>query len=116
MKVVLSTTTAQKLQEDSNLRVMVFCAADMGLNQFAKSDIAFPQQVELKVNLDDIKANLRGLKNRPGSTRPADITRFIRKRPGYTNIVDMTFALTQKVDLLPGPFFFFYFFFLETTD
>lgn len=78
---------------------MVFCAADSGLNQFSKSDIAFPYQVELKANLDDVKANLRGLKNRPGSTRPADITSYIRKRAGYTNLVAMTFALTQKVYL-----------------
>jgi E3 SUMO-protein ligase PIAS1 len=78
---------------------MVFCAADSGLNQFSKSDIAFPYQVELKANLDDVKANLRGLKNRPGSTRPADITSYIRKRAGYTNLVAMTFALTQKVCL-----------------
>lgn len=88
---------AARLQSDPNLRVMVFCAADNGLNQFSKSDIAFPYQVELKANLDEVKANLRGLKNRPGSTRPADITNYIRKRAGYTNLVSMTFALTQKV-------------------
>jgi hypothetical protein len=76
---------------------MVFCAADTGLNQFTKSDIAFPHQVELKANLDEVKANLRGLKNKPGTTRPADITNFIRKRAGYTNHVVMTYALTQKV-------------------
>ncbi|KAF3388280.1 E3 SUMO-protein ligase pli1 [Talaromyces pinophilus] len=96
LKFTLSSTTAQRLQEDPNLRVMVFCAADSGLNQFSKSDIAFPYQVELKANLDEVKANLRGLKNRPGSTRPADITSYIRKRAGYTNLVAMTFALTQK--------------------
>jgi len=76
---------------------MVFCAADNGLNHFSASDIAFPHQVELKVNLDDVKANLKGLKNKPGSTRPADITPFIRKKPGYNNQVTLTYALTQKV-------------------
>ncbi|KAL9108933.1 MAG: hypothetical protein Q9227_006329 [Pyrenula ochraceoflavens] len=60
------------------------------------SDIQFPHQVELKVNLDDVKANLRGLKNKPGSTRPADITDQLRKKPGYVNTVTMTYALTQK--------------------
>lgn len=76
---------------------MVFCAADTGLNQFTKSDISFPHQVELKANLDEVKANLRGLKNKPGTTRPADITNYIRKKAGYTNHVVMTYALTQKV-------------------
>lgn len=97
MKFTLSASTASRLQSDPNLRVMVYCAADTGLNQFSKSDIAFPHQVELKANLDEVKANLRGLKNKPGTTRPADITNYTRKKAGYVNQVTMTFALTQKV-------------------
>ncbi|KAL1972463.1 hypothetical protein VTN31DRAFT_6877 [Thermomyces dupontii] len=96
LKVTLNPTVAAQLQNDPNMRVMVFCAADTGLNQFSRSDIAFPHQVELKVNYDEVRANLRGLKNRPGTTRPADITNYIRKRAGYTNSVVMTYALTQK--------------------
>ena len=76
---------------------MVFCAADNNMPPFTQSEIAFPHQVELKCNLDEVKANLRGLKNKPGSTRPADITPFIRKKAGYLNEVQMTYALTQKV-------------------
>ncbi|KAI9923545.1 SUMO ligase siz1 [Aspergillus wentii] len=72
LKVDLSPNVASRLQADPNLRVMVYCAADTGLNQYTKSDIAFPHQVELKANLDEVKANLRGLKNKPGTTRPAD--------------------------------------------
>lgn len=86
-----------RLVHESNLRVMVYCAADTGLNGYTYSEISFPHQVELKVNLDDVKANLRGLKNRPGSTRPADITDQLRKKPGYVNTVTMTYALTNKV-------------------
>lgn len=82
---------------------MVYCAADTGLSQTAKSDIAFPHQVELKANLDEVKANLRGLKNKPGTTQPADVTNYIRKKPGYSNNVVMTYALTQKVSRVsPG--------------
>jgi len=91
---------AADLQMDENLRVMVYCAADSGLKQFTKSDIAFPHQVELKANLDEVKANLRGLKNRPGTTQPADVTNYIRKKPGYTNNIVMTYALTQKASIL----------------
>jgi E3 SUMO-protein ligase PIAS1 len=95
--VTLSPEIATQLQNDELYRVMVFCAPDSGLNQFSASEVAFPHQVELKVNLDDVKANLRGLKNKPGSTRPADITSFIRKKAGYHNQVTLTYALTQKV-------------------
>lgn len=79
---------------------MVYCAADSGLQQFTKSDIAFPHQVELKANLDEVKANLRGLKNKPGTTQPADVTNYIRKKADYPNKIVMTYALTQKVGFL----------------
>jgi E3 SUMO-protein ligase PIAS1 len=95
--VTLPADVAAQLQNDQMYRVMVFCAPDTGLNQFSAVDVAFPHQVELKVNLDDVKANLRGLKNKPGSTRPADITSFIRKKAGYNNQITLTYALTQKV-------------------
>ncbi|KAK4153737.1 PINIT domain-containing protein [Chaetomidium leptoderma] len=78
---------------DRTMRVMVLCVAG---NQGVQ-DIAFPYQCELKVNGGDIKANLRGLKNKPGSTRPVDITDSLRLRPAsYTNNVELTYALTQK--------------------
>jgi E3 SUMO-protein ligase PIAS1 len=101
--VNLTADVTEQLQQDRNFRVMVFCAADNNLPPFAQSEIAFPHQVELKCNLDEVKANLRGLKNKPGSTRPADITSFIRRKVGYLNEVQMTYALTQKVSgpLLP---------------
>lgn len=76
---------------------MIYCAADSGLKQYTKSDIAFPHQVELKANLDEVKANLRGLKNRPGTTQPADVTAHIRKKANYPNNIVMTYALTTKV-------------------
>lgn len=84
VSVALSPEVAAQLQSDDLYRVMVFCAGDNGLSGFSASDVTFPHQVELKVNLDDVKANLRGLKNKPGSTRPADITSFIRKKLAIT--------------------------------
>lgn len=107
LKVTLSVSTATDLTTDPNLRVMVYCAADSGLKQYTKSDIAFPHQVELKANLDEVKANLRGLKNRPGTTQPADVTPHIRKKANYPNTIVMTYALTTKVSifLLRYPFF-----------
>jgi E3 SUMO-protein ligase PIAS1 len=74
---------------------MVFCAGD----NHGQQDIAFPHQSEIKVNGGEVKANLRGLKNKPGSTRPVDITEELRlKIPQYSNNVEMTYALTSKVD------------------
>ena len=81
---------------EPNLKIMVYCAADP-ISPFTRADIAFPYQVEVRVNGDEVKANLRGLKNKPGSTRPADITNLVRKRAGYENMMIVTYALTQKV-------------------
>lgn len=82
------------IQDDSKLRIMVFCAGEAGN---APQDVSFPNQSEVKVNGGEIKANLRGLKNKPGSTRPVDITNALRLRPPtYQNNVEMTYALTTK--------------------
>ncbi|OBT67241.1 hypothetical protein VE03_02694 [Pseudogymnoascus sp. 23342-1-I1] len=59
------------LESDKSLRVMAFCSSDPGS---MRQDISFPHQSEIKVNGGDVKANLRGLKNKPGSTRPVDLT------------------------------------------
>ncbi|RYP90989.1 hypothetical protein DL770_002905 [Monosporascus sp. CRB-9-2] len=79
---------------NKSMRVMLFCAGD---NQGVQ-DIAFPHQSEIKVNGGEIKANLRGLKGKPGSTRPVDITDSLRlKQYNYMNNVEFTYALTTKV-------------------
>jgi E3 SUMO-protein ligase PIAS1 len=87
---------AELLNKDANYRVMVFCSADVPAS--TPTEISFPHQVELKCNGNEVKANLRGLKGKHGSTRPADITSFIKKKiPGYQNILEMVYALTNKV-------------------
>ena len=75
---------------------MIYCAADP-ISPFSRVDIEFPYQLEIKVNQDEVKANLRGLKNKPGTTRPADITSLLRHKAGYSNHVVITYALTKKV-------------------
>lgn len=83
-----------RVVNEPTLRVMVFCA----IEGHGRQDIAFPHQSEIKVNGGEVKANLRGLKNKPGSTRPVDITKDLRlKIPTYLNTVEMTYALTTKV-------------------
>ncbi|KAI0013693.1 PINIT domain-containing protein [Xylariaceae sp. FL0662B] len=78
---------------DPSMRIMMFCAAD---NQ-GPQDISFPHQSEIKVNGGEVRANLRGLKGKPGTTRPVDITTLLRhKQFNYVNNVEFTYALTNK--------------------
>ncbi|KAI1752265.1 hypothetical protein F4782DRAFT_148053 [Xylaria castorea] len=85
--------TLASLADDKSYRVMLFCAADNASLQ----DIAFPHQSEIKVNGGEIRANLRGLKGKPGTTRPVDITDSLRLKPtNYNNNIEFTYALTHK--------------------
>lgn len=83
-------------ESDQDLRFMIYCAAEP-VSSFTASDIAFPQSVEIKVNGNEVKANLRGLKGKLGTTRPADITDLIHRRPNYFNTIIVTYALTSRV-------------------
>ena len=72
---------------------MVFCAA----GNSGVQDIAFPHNCEIKLNGGEVKANLRGLKGKPGSTKPVDITDLLRLKPNtYNNNLDFIYALTSK--------------------
>ncbi|KAI1417833.1 zf-MIZ-domain-containing protein [Hypoxylon sp. FL1857] len=74
-------------------KVMVFCGGE----NTGPQDIQFPHQSEIKVNGEDVKHNLRGLKNKPGTTHPVDITPYLRlKQTNYSNTVEFTYALTNK--------------------
>lgn len=91
------------MRNDSSIRVLLYCAAKGDAASGQPSDIAFPSQLEVKVNDSEVRANFKGLKNKVGSTRPADITAFITKQPSHTNRVLTTYALTQKVGGRPFP-------------
>lgn len=97
----LDSALAAQLASDPNLRVMVFCAAESFDSAWKPVDIAFPHHADLKCNQEEIKANLKGLKNKPGSTRPADVTHQLRKKAGFPNTVELMYALTTKVGPLP---------------
>ncbi|KAL8873920.1 MAG: hypothetical protein Q9174_000667 [Haloplaca sp. 1 TL-2023] len=94
-KITFTSDVAEMLTSDTSIRVLLFCASEP-VTLYTQADIAFPHQVEVKVNMDEVKANFRGLKNKPGSTRPADITSLLRKRASYENSLSLTYALTQK--------------------
>jgi E3 SUMO-protein ligase PIAS1 len=85
------------MKADKSLRLLLFSAFEQPLAPYSRLDVAFPSQIEVKINDDEVKANYKGLKNKPGSTRPADITEFVRfKIANSRNSFVVTYALTQK--------------------
>jgi len=95
--ILLAESVCARLRADSTLRILLFCASEQPLSQFTRLDVAFPSQIEVRVNNEEVKANYKGLKNKPGSTRPADITGLLRtNQPNWRNTLSITYALTQK--------------------
>jgi hypothetical protein len=96
--LVLSGDLGVRLKQDPSLKLVLYSHVDNQLLPYAMHDVAFPAQFEVKVNNDEVRANYKGLKNKPGSTRPADITDYVRKTPAnYRNSVQITWALTASV-------------------
>ncbi|KAF2114883.1 PINIT domain-containing protein [Lophiotrema nucula] len=91
----LSNDVCARLKSDAAYRLLLFSASE-DLGPFAQYDVSFPSQIEVKINGEEVKANFKGLKNKAGSTRPADITDLVRKIGGYKNALQITYALTQK--------------------
>ena len=94
--LTLSPDQAQRIKNDRSLRLLLYCGLTQGMSPHQTVEVAFPNQLEVKINDDDIRANFKGLKNKPGSTKPADITDRVRKSPGYHNHLIITYALTTK--------------------
>lgn len=85
------------MRSDPSLRLLLFSAIEQPLAPYTRLDIAFPSQIEVRINGEEVKANYKGLKNKPGSTRPADITPLVRLSPAnYKHSLTVTYALTQK--------------------
>ena len=97
--VTFTANQVEQLASDPSYRCMLYCAAVEPLIGFTKdTDISFPHQVELRVNDVLISGlNLRGLKNKSGTTRPADITDRLTKKANCRNEISLTYAMTNKV-------------------
>ncbi|KAF2093968.1 hypothetical protein NA57DRAFT_80973 [Rhizodiscina lignyota] len=104
LKMELLAAQVDRMKTEQNLRIMLFCAGDPIIGSSLSSvDIAFPHQLEIKVNNEEVKANYKGLKNKPGTTRPVDITSFCRtKVAGAENNISVMFALTSKKYYMQG--------------
>lgn len=98
LSLSLSVETVDKMKYDPNLRVMLYSATETSIGPYSQVDVAFPHHFEVRVNGDELKWNYKGLKNKPGSTRPADMTDMLRKfPPKYTNSIQISHAYNDKV-------------------
>jgi hypothetical protein len=92
---MLSTAQLQIL-EQSGHAVMVFCAEVQPAFNTRPLLIEFPSPSELLVNGKKVIANLRGLKGKPGTAPPADITKLLALSPRVSNRLEITYQGTTR--------------------
>ncbi|KAF9403271.1 SUMO ligase siz1, partial [Podila epigama] len=86
---------SMQMKRDPELQLMVFCGwADSPPQQPVLME--FPSVCEIKVNGRVLEANLRGMKNKPGTVAPANITRLCRLESADYNKVEFIYANSTK--------------------
>jgi len=58
--------------------------------------IEFPPTCEVRVNTQQLTANLKGMKKKPGTAPPPDLGKSVRLTPGATNRIEMIYVNSQQ--------------------
>jgi len=87
-----------KLQPKSaqNPHRLVLFSTQTDRIHFGSCVIEFPAHAEIRCNGTVVTANLRGIKNKPGTVNPPDLTAQSILMQGVTNKVDVTFAESKS--------------------
>ncbi|KAK9320233.1 PINIT domain-containing protein [Lipomyces orientalis] len=80
--------------KDSTYRVYLLSA--LSEDAYRQATIQFPQSMEIRVNGKVVQVNLRGLKNKPGTAKPADLTDYMAKDTMTRNVVEVVYAYTRQ--------------------
>ncbi|KAK7203723.1 PINIT domain-containing protein [Myxozyma melibiosi] len=91
MQFKLSEAQSSRLRSDPSYRVYLLSANS---DEMREGQIQFPHSIEIRVNTKIVQANLRGLKNKPGTTKPADLTQYINTDISQ-NFVEIIYAYTR---------------------
>ncbi|KAF9962394.1 SUMO ligase siz1 [Mortierella alpina] len=86
---------SMQLKKDPEFQVMVFCGWADGPSS-SQTLMEFPHVCEIKVNGKVLEANLRGMKNKPGTVSPANITKLCKLEPADYNKVEFIYANSTK--------------------
>ncbi|CAG8564983.1 10587_t:CDS:10, partial [Paraglomus brasilianum] len=83
----------------SNCQLCLFCCSDIDFSPQRKSEYAlmeFPQRCEVFVNNNRLGGDLKGLKNRPGTVSPPNITHLVALDTSTLNKIEMVYDKTTK--------------------
>jgi E3 SUMO-protein ligase PIAS1 len=82
-------------QSTNPYRLVLFCTQTDRV-AYGNCVIEFPAHAEIRCNGPAVTANLRGIKNKPGTINPPDITPNAILMQGVLNKVDVTFAESKS--------------------
>lgn len=94
---VLNEKEAELLRQDKRLQLYLMCGASNLPDK--EMLLQFPIPMELHVNGTHIKENVRGIKGKPGTARPANLTKYILPRP-QRNKIELAYAGSNENFLL----------------
>ncbi|CAB4251860.1 similar to Saccharomyces cerevisiae YDR409W SIZ1 SUMO/Smt3 ligase that promotes the attachment of sumo to proteins [Maudiozyma barnettii] len=81
-------------QTGSKYKLFLFCHEVTAYKRKGPEEIKFPFLNEISMNGKKITDNVRGIKNKPGTAKPADLTNFISDNG--SNVVEILYAQTSK--------------------
>lgn len=82
------------------MKVFLVCAeVDLNAASTPSAAIEYPTPLEIHANGVQLRENVKGIKGKPGTARPANITKFINRTPA-TNVVEMVYAANAKYFLM----------------
>ncbi|KAH9486987.1 E3 SUMO-protein ligase pli1 [Psilocybe cubensis] len=97
----LTADQSTKMKTSSKFQLRLFCTSSVffpGMGSFRAGNfpcpMEFPPTCEVRVNGTQITANLKGLKKKPGTAPPPDITKY--SRTTGTNRVEMVYVNSQQ--------------------
>ena len=82
-------------QSTNPYRLVLFCTQTDRV-AYGNCLVEFPTHAEIRCNGTIVSANLRGIKNKPGTINPPDITSQAIIIQGVANKVDVTFAESKS--------------------
>ncbi|KAG0274600.1 SUMO ligase siz1 [Linnemannia exigua] len=96
LKLEISPNLSQLLRNNPRYKIMLFCASNEVPNSQCMA-MEFPDNSHIHVNNQRLDWSPQGVKNKPGTFSPADITRLCKLQETATNHVELRYANASKM-------------------
>ncbi|CAR24742.1 SUMO ligase SIZ1 [Lachancea thermotolerans CBS 6340] len=94
-RFLLNQEESSILGKGPQFKLYLFSGILDPLENRGDAPIQFPHPNEIRFNDVQVKDNVRGLKNKPGTAKPADLTPYLRPS-GSENVLQLIYAFTKS--------------------